>query len=268
MKKMLIAVLVVILTLSAKWQKIDEGLHFQEFDSPQKSIIGDSKIKILKIDTKRFSLKLFTKSETKDSILTATEWSEKNKLPIVFNAGMFKKDYTSNVGFMKNYDHYNNKKYNKSYKSFIVFNPKKNNLPNFDIVDISNEKELKNLETKYNTIIQNLRMVNNNSKNVWSLGSKISQYSELCLGVDKSNNCLVLFSRSPYYLYDLNNILLDLPLNLKGLCHLEGGPEASISINYNNFHRSFIGSYETGFNENDDNEEFWELPNVIGVMKK
>jgi hypothetical protein len=29
-----------------------------------------------------------------------------------------------------------------------------------------------------------------------------------------------------------------------------------------------IGSYETGFRENDDNASFWELPNVLGFAAR
>lgn len=29
-----------------------------------------------------------------------------------------------------------------------------------------------------------------------------------------------------------------------------------------------MGSYETGFREDDDNKEFWSIANVIGITKK
>ncbi len=36
---------------------------------------------------------------------------------------------------------------------------------------------------------------------------------------------------------------------------------------HNTFGSAGIGSYETGFNENDDNARYWRLPNVIGIAK-
>jgi hypothetical protein len=50
--------------------------------------------------------------------------------------------------------------------------------------------------------------------------------------------------------------------------YLEGGPEASLSLATSG--RSFVqvGSWETGFNENDDNLRPWPLPNIIGVQRK
>lgn len=29
-----------------------------------------------------------------------------------------------------------------------------------------------------------------------------------------------------------------------------------------------MGSYETGFNENNTNTVYWEIPNVIGIKRK
>ena len=50
--------------------------------------------------------------------------------------------------------------------------------------------------------------------------------------------------------------------------YLEGGPEASFYLSHNELMIEKMGSYETGFNENDDNNEFWQIPNVIGITKK
>lgn len=46
--------------------------------------------------------------------------------------------------------------------------------------------------------------------------------------------------------------------------HLEGWPEASLYFKFNDLEIEAMGSYETGFNENDFNDTFWSLPNVIG----
>ncbi len=48
--------------------------------------------------------------------------------------------------------------------------------------------------------------------------------------------------------------------------YLEGGPEASLHVQTPGKTVRRIGSYETGFNENDDNDRYWGLPNVIGVV--
>jgi hypothetical protein len=48
---------------------------------------------------------------------------------------------------------------------------------------------------------------------------------------------------------------------------LEGGPEASLYLKHNKTILKRVGSYETDFNENDSNNEFWPIPNVIGLVK-
>ncbi len=41
--------------------------------------------------------------------------------------------------------------------------------------------------------------------------------------------------------------------------------EATLAVKEGGLTLDFVGSYETGFNENDSNHEEWELPNVLGV---
>ncbi len=50
--------------------------------------------------------------------------------------------------------------------------------------------------------------------------------------------------------------------------YLEGGPEASLYIHHPNLSLEKSGSYETGFNENDNNKVFWDIPNMITISRK
>ncbi len=79
---------------------------------------------------------------------------------------------------------------------------------------------------------------------------------------------LFIFSRSPYSMFEFNNSLLDLPIEIECAQHLEGGPEASLYLNYNGVKIESVGSYETGFNENDENNTYWPVPNVLGIIKE
>ena len=58
---------------------------------------------------------------------------------------------------------------------------------------------------------------------------------------------------------------LSLPLRITNAMHVEGGPEASLSIHTAGIDLDLNGSYETGFNENDDEREQWPIPNVLAV---
>jgi len=61
---------------------------------------------------------------------------------------------------------------------------------------------------------------------------------------------------------------LKAPLGITRAMYLEGGPEASLFVQAGDETVERMGSYETGFNENDDNQVFWELPNIIGIRRR
>jgi hypothetical protein len=50
--------------------------------------------------------------------------------------------------------------------------------------------------------------------------------------------------------------------------HLEGGPEAQLYINMGGTELEVVGSYETDFNESDDNDRAWPIPNIIGLRPR
>lgn len=247
------------------WQKVDDGLFIGEFLSPVKSIIGDSKIAIVKIDPNQYNLKLLCADELKQENLTVKEWVEKYNLIAAMNAGMFLEDFKSNVGYMRNYDYVNNIKVSPKYLSVSAFNPiAKSNEP-FKIFDID-EMDIKKVKDEYQTVIQNLRLIKNPAENRWSKQNR--KWSEAALGQDKEGNVLFVFSRSPYSMFEFNNILINLSIDIVNAQHLEGGPEASLYFFYNNIKIELWGSYETNFNENDSNESYWPIPNVLGIMRK
>lgn len=248
---------------ASAWQIIDQGLFVGHFESPQKSIHGDSKITVLKIDPEFYDINLYSASENGQSNLSIREWAQKYDLTAAINAGMYQTDYTSNVGYMKNFNHVNSPGVNH-YLSAAAFNPKSESDPPFRIFDLD-EIEMDEIKPKYNTIIQNLRLVKRPRENRWPQQEKI--WSEAALGEDIDGNILFIFSRSPYSMHDFNNILLNLPIELQCAQHLEGGPPASIYLNTKNHKLEYVGSYETNFFEDDENLLLWDIPNVIGITK-
>ena len=90
----------------------------------------------------------------------------------------------------------------------------------------------------------------------------------MALGEDKNGNILLIFCRSPYSMHDLNQMLINLPIDIECAQHLEGGPEASLYIKTNNIELAFNGSYESLFIESNNNTSFWKIPNIIGFTKK
>ncbi|NOY58340.1 MAG: phosphodiester glycosidase family protein [Calditrichaeota bacterium] len=247
------------------WERIDEGLFIGEFISQQKSIVGDSKIVIIKINPDKYLFKLLSSRELNVPNMTAAEWCKKYRLIGAINAGMFQADGKTNVGYMKNYNFINNPKINPKYKSVAAFNPLDNKRPLFRIYDLDIHDAREIIDT-YNIVVQNLRLIKRPGKNRWSPQKK--KWSEAALGEDKEGNVLFIFSSSPYSMHDFNNILLKLPIGIVAAQHLEGGPEASLYFSYKGKTIQLFGSYETNFNENDSNNSYWPIPNIIGISKK
>jgi hypothetical protein len=68
-------------------------------------------------------------------------------------------------------------------------------------------------------------------------------------------------------MWELNRLLLALPLGIVRAMHLEGGPEASLSIHAGGVDLDLCGSFETGFVPDDSNRVQWALPAVLGVAR-
>jgi hypothetical protein len=69
-------------------------------------------------------------------------------------------------------------------------------------------------------------------------------------------------------MHEFNELLLSLPLDVRQAMHLEGGPEASLSIHVPGIDLDLCGSYETGFRLDDGNRDQWPIPNVLGIERE
>lgn len=249
---------------SINWKKIDSGLFVADYKSPNKAIIGDNVITILKINPKHYNFNLLSAKEKAEDTRTAKDWAVTKKQIAVINAGMYQADYATNVGYMKNFNFVNNSRLNKD-NTIIAFNRKDTIVPEIQIIDRTCQN-WETLKTKYNSFSQSIRMVDCNQKNRWSQQNK--KWSMVVIAIDKKGNALFISARSPYSVHNFVNTLLKAPLQIKNIMYLEGGPEASLYLNHNGTEIEKMGSYETGFNENDNNNNFWKIPNVIGITKK
>jgi len=247
------------------WQILQTGLAFNEFKVKNKFTKKTAIIRILKIDPKYFKFTLINASNTKlKQNKTAKQWASKYKLMAAINASMFKQDNLSSTAYMRNYKHINNKKVGKD-NSFLVFNKINSNLASVELLDRSCNR-LNKLHTQYQTIIQNIRMLSCTGKNVWS--KKNLFWSAALFGQDSKGNQLMIHVRSPFRMHDLVNHLRKLPIQLKRLMYLEGGPEAQLYLKTPQLEQQWVGSYETNFNENDNNKQAWIIPNVIGIKAR
>ncbi|HTF81181.1 MAG TPA: phosphodiester glycosidase family protein [Cytophagales bacterium] len=249
------------------WLSLEEGLHYASIPLTSKSVIGDSQVDILKINMDRFQLKLLCAGEKGMPSKAADRWAQDHKLLALVNAGMFELDGTQQTctGYMKNYGYLNNPKLNPSYKNILVFNAKDASHPAAQIIDITCQS-WNTLKLKYQSYAQGIRMINCEGKNTWQKDAK--KWSMVLIGENKAKELLFIFVRSPYTVHEFVNHLQGLDLGLTRLMYLEGGPEASFYLNHPKAQVQKMGSYETGFNENDDNKVYWNIPNVIGLVRK
>ena len=118
-------------------------------------------------------------------------------------------------------------------------------------------------------VVQNLRLIRSRDgrtgEDVWT--PKEKRWSEAALAMDRAGNLLFVFCRAPMSMHELNQLLLRLPLQIVRAQHLEGGPEASLSIHAGGVNLDLCGSFETGFFPSDLNKQQWPLPNVLGVAR-
>jgi uncharacterized protein YigE (DUF2233 family) len=254
----------VIPSAEELWKKVDEGLYLGSFVPQEKSEINDSKITIVKIDPRFYSFKLLCASEHGKIRMPAKKWCRKHNLISAINAGMYQEDGLRNVGYMKNFNHINNPKLNATYKAVLAFNPIESTLPEIQIIDLKCQ-DFEKLRFKYQTLVQNIRMIGCQQENVWK--KKDRTRSMAVLGIDKSGKALFIFTESHYSGYDFANILLSLPISIYNAMYLEGGREANLYFSANEVEFERIGRHIIS-NENDSIPVARPIPNIIGIVKK
>jgi len=252
---------------SIPWKRLENGLDYASILSPVISSHGDSKIDVLRIDPKYFSFELICAGQKKLPSKKINEIAESNNLIAAINAGMFKLEgsFQTCTGYMKNGSYINNPTFNTSYKTIFGFTSSDTSKNSAKLIDMTCD-DWPALKNKYASYSQGIRMVNCEGKATWQVSEK--KWSMVLLGEDKDGNILYIFCRSPYRVLEFTNILLQSELGIKRLMYLEGGPEASFYVNHPACSVQKMGSYETGFNEKDNNTSFWEIPNVIGIKRR
>jgi hypothetical protein len=185
---------------------------------------------------------------------TAGEWLKAGE-EVAINAGMFATDYVTHTGYMRIDDHTNSEDWLPAYQSILLLDEGRATIADRE------DPRLESLLASHRSYVQNLRLIRKPGRNVWQRSDR--RWSEAALAMDGKGRILFLFSRRAHSMRDFNRRLLSLDLGIVAAMHLEGGPEASLSIRTPSLSVDLAGSYETGFNESDDNERQWPIPNVL-----
>lgn len=240
----------LLVAASIHWQPIQPGVELAVIAAPA------GPLHVVRIDPAVAQVTAALASE-QGATHTAGEWCTTAGLSVAINLGMFQNDGRSNVGYLRHGTHVNNRRWNRD-RTAVALGP---GVVWRDLDQTPGTADL----ARYDIVVQNLRLITTARKNVWGVSPK--RWSEAAVAVDGKGRLLFLFSRAPYTMRDFNDLLLRLPLDVAGAMHVEGGPEASLSIHTATVNLDLCGSYETGFNQNDLNIVQWPIPNVLGVRR-
>ena len=267
------AVLIGLATIATaqeinRWTELEPGLELRWVLAKTPSGVGDSRIAVIRVDPARWEFVLASRSQVADApCRTVREWAGIHDFKVAINAGMYATDYKTHVGYMESQGHVNSSGVN-DYLSVAAFDPRDPaEHPHFRIFDLDEPGvSLESVRESYGSLMQNLRLIKRSGENRWSQQDR--KWSEAALGEDKDGKVLLVFSRSPFSMHDLNKELLAAGIGLVALQHLEGGPEAQLYVKAGAVELDLCGSFETSFMDNDGNAAAWPIPNALGIRPR
>lgn len=252
---------------SKDWCTLAKGLEYCELDGPYISVVGDSKISILRVEPSFLDVELLAASNHQIKPKTVSEWADSFELNVVMNAGMY--DNVSrlmNHAYMKVGDHINNPNLKSMNNAVIVLDPITPKAQNLNIVDLKcNSWE--DIHANYSSCIQGMRMIDCNGGPISWSKSKLACSMLICAR-DNSNRIYFIFCHSYYTQNEMIQYLVSLPFGLNSAIYMEGGPETSFYVKANGNVILKAGNYVTKSIPKKTNNHFWPLPNVIGLRIK
>ena len=241
------------------WEQLEPGLELGRF-----SPLGrpEAIINVLRIDPTHFEFNLFNASSENKVPLTPKQWASDKDLVAVINASMFQEDLLTSVSLMRTKNHVNNNYLSKD-KTILAFDPVTSGIPPVKIIDRQCE-DLETWRSNYNTLIQSIRMISCDGRNVWR--SQSDEWSIASIGVDKNGKILFIQTESAFVAHDLINTLIKLPLDITQAMYVEGGPQAQLYINSGGQTMEFVGQMTSLFQQS--GKLAWPVPNVVGLTRK
>jgi len=252
----------VTVPAAAPWSALEPGLELGLFPGPG-SAPGDGRIWIVRIDPARFDLRLVNASAGDARPRTVRAWAASAGAVAAINAGMFQTDGLTSVGLMRTRAHQNNPRRSARYKAVLAFDPIAPGLAPVRILDVACG-DLETAQPGYGTLIQSIRMVSCDRKNVWAPDAK--RWSAAAIGLDGAGRALFIHARSPWPVHDLVDALLALPLDLRGAMYVEGGPEAQLYVRAGGREVERLGAFEGRAHE--ESALAWEIPNVVVALRR
>lgn len=218
---------------------------------------GEPCVEVVRADLRALSLRVLRSDSHEPR--TAPAWTEDFRLAAVTNAGMFHESGQP-VGLIVDHGAATGTD-NPKMSGYLAWDPVApgdppaviagKDCPDFDLAA---------LRRRYRSLIQSYRLLGCDGHALPWQDPK--HYSAAAIGLDRAGHVVLLHARAAFTMAELATALA--AHDLTGALFLEGGPEASLVAGS----LARVGSFETGFVENDDNRAFWNLPNVIALARR
>jgi hypothetical protein len=240
-------------------KQLGPGLKVQQVPLSVTPAAGPPCIDLVRADLAKHRLRVLTAAREGRS-QPAPVWRENFRLIAVINAGMFHSDGDPVALIVEDGVAVSND--NKKYLGYLAFDPIAKTDPAALLAgrDCTNFS-LDDLRKRYRSIVQAPRLLGCTGEALPWQDKK--QYSSAAIGLDRAGHVVFIHARAAITMTELAKALG--ALDLTGALFLEGGPEASLVVRGSDGELARVGSYETSFVENDANQSFWWLPNVIGL---
>jgi len=225
-------------------------------------LLGSATLDLVRADPHRYRLRMLT-SKVDAASQPAPGWREQFQLIAVTNAGMFHPDGTP-VGLLVE-DDTDLSADHPTLGGYLAFDPRSptdaaivitgRDCPGFDLAA---------LRTRYRSLLQADRLLGCAGEPLPWKDTK--RYSAAAFGVDRAGRAVFIHARAAVTMTELARAVSD--LDLSGALFLDGGPVASLVVRGDAGELSRVGSFETGFAENDENQAFYWIPNVLALQAK
>ncbi len=246
------------------WRQLEPGLAWAELPIDRPTDLDPGVVGVLRVDPDRFRLRLFMASVKQDGrALTPRQWCRHHGLVAAVNAGMYARDYRTAVSLLRTRRHVNNPRVTK-HMAVLAFDPLREGTAPVQIID-RELQDFEELSRHYGSLVQSIRMVAIDGRNVWSAQSRA--WSAVAAGIDTAGRVLFVHCRAAYPMRDLIDRVLALPLGLRNMMYLEGGPVAQIYVNAGGEEIELVGAFAPDSPAAGQVPSPSPVPNVIGVMR-
>jgi hypothetical protein len=240
------------------------GLWWGQLTLVSEDDSGEIPLYVLRLEPDKFEISLLSSEEFRTTPKTSQGWSKEFDYEIIFNAGMFRRDTYSPLGYCKNYEFVLNGNFNH-HNSFLVINPTRKRLPSLRILD----RQCDNIDSIlkfYRTHLQSIRMLSCGEENCWKKTDK--KHSILALASDSSDNLLLLFVQEPIRPHNFIAQISKMKLGIERMMYLEGGSHASLYAEIDNFTVDLHGYSDNPLPLKSLLEMPMPLPVVIALKRK